>query len=116
MMWRQKFASRRSPTTKSSHGKSVYSWNLRSTPRTQNPSDLSRFAKCPPIKPPAPHTTAVFMDDSRPNAGIADLGFGQQVQPATREFDFPLIAPRADLDPLLALAGRGWHREGQRDG
>ena len=36
-----------------------YSWFLRSAPRTQNPSAFSRLTKCPPMKPPAPHTNAV---------------------------------------------------------
>ena len=39
---RQKSGSRRSPTTKSSAFVSAYSWRLRSTPRTQQPSCFRR--------------------------------------------------------------------------
>src|SRR6516164_7786955 len=69
MIWRQKYGSRKSPTTKSSASLSENSGNFRSTPRTKKPSDLRRLTRCPPIKPPAPHTKAVLKRISLPCRG-----------------------------------------------
>src|SRR5579883_2553294 len=43
---------------------------LRSTPRTQKPSALSRLTRWFAIKPPAPHTRAVFIRKSLPQVGV----------------------------------------------
>ena len=47
--------------TKSSASVSAYSWNFRSTPRTQKPSRFSALTRWPPMKPPAPQTSAVLV-------------------------------------------------------
>src|SRR4051812_10812143 len=73
MMQRQKTWSRRSPITKSSACVSACSWNLRSAPRTQKPSHLSRLTRCPPMKPPAPQTSAVFIADDLNSALRSNL-------------------------------------------
>src|SRR6266446_6556665 len=52
--------SRKSSTWKSSAVVGENSGGLMSTPRTQYPSRLSRLTRCPAMKPPAPHTSALF--------------------------------------------------------
>src|ERR1035438_1463375 len=48
----------------SSAGGSKNACRFRSTARTQNPSALSRLTRWPPIKPPAPFTSTLFMSTS----------------------------------------------------
>ena len=54
----------RSRSRNSSAAVGANSCSLMSTPRTQYPSLLSFFARCPPMKPPAPQTNALFKTPS----------------------------------------------------
>ena len=82
---------------KSSASLTASSWLFRSTPRPRNPSDFSRLAKCPPMKPPAPHTNAL-----RITAGIAETTY------------FPLQPTRSRTDHGFSSTPQfGWLRVGR---
>src|SRR5208337_1603534 len=70
--------------TKSSASLAAYSWRWRSTPRTQNPSDFRRLTRCPPMKPPAPHTKAVrIVLPERQKASLRQFRSHSTYEPST---------------------------------